>query len=348
MYIVIRAGGVGTRLWPVSRNAKPKQLHALTSDKTLLQEAIDRVLDIVPADHIFVSCNQQSEAVIRKDLGAILEHNLILEPALRDTTAAVGLETIKIAQHDPTAIIASLGSDHVITDVAEFQRILRLAEQTITAHPDQIICIGIKPHTADTGYGYIELDGELTSEVYTVTSFKEKPDQTTAQQFMSAGNFLWNANMFVWRADTLLKLYEQFMPTMYQQLQLIQEHPEQLATIYPHLEKVAIDYAIIEKTNKILAIPGNFGWNDIGDWARLKDELVPVEADNYSNGDHIDVGSKNILVFSETDRCIATIGTTDLIIVDTPDALLVCDKFHSQQVKEIVERLKKAKRDNLL
>jgi mannose-1-phosphate guanylyltransferase len=348
MYVVIRGGGVGTRLWPISRNHKPKQLHALTSAKTMMQEAIDRVLDVVPAEQIYVSCNRSTEATIRTELGAILEHNLIIEPALRDTAAAVGLETIMIAKQHPDAIIASLGSDHTIKDTKEFQRILTLAEQTIAKHPDHILCIGVKPTCADTGYGYIELDQELSAEVFTVKSFKEKPNEAIAKQFLMAGNYLWNANMFVWRADTLLALYQQYMPDMYAQLLEIQAHPEQLDELYPKLEKVAVDYAIIERTNKILAIPGNFGWNDIGDWARLKDEMVHSEVENYSKGDHIDLGSKNTLVFSETNRLIATIGTTDLIIVDTGDALLVCDKYSSQRVKELVDQLKQQKRTNLL
>lgn len=348
MYIVIRAGGVGTRLWPISRDHKPKQLHTLTSQKTLLQESIDRVIDVVPPESIYVSCNVRSEAVIRQELGAILEHNLIVEPALRDTTAAVGLETIMIARHNPQAIIASLGSDHSIKNTSEFQRILKLAETTVTAKPDHILCIGIKPERPDTGYGYIELDQQLSPEVHTVRSFKEKPDPATAEQFVQAGHFLWNANMFVWRADTLLALYQKYMPKMYEQLMEIQQHPERLAELYPQLEKVALDYAIIEKTKNILAIPGDFGWNDIGDWARLKDELVSTEANNVTRGDHTDLNSKNMLVFSESKRFIATIGLRDIIIIDTEDALLVCDKFHSQEVKKIVEDLKRKGRDELL
>lgn len=348
MDIVIRAGGVGTRLWPVSRNTKPKQLHALTSHKTLLQEAIERVLGVVSPEHIFVSCNQQSEQLVRAELGAILEHNLIIEPALRDTAAAIGLETITLARRDPQAVIVSLGSDHVITDTAEFQRVLKLAVQVVEHQPDQIVCIGIKPDRPDTGYGYIEIDDVIAPAVHRVRSFTEKPNQAKAQEFLRSGRYLWNANMFVWRADTLLQLYRQHMPQMYQQLLTIQQHPDQLATVYPQVQRVAVDYAIIEKAEHILAIPGNFGWNDIGDWARLKDELVKAEADNYSRGDHIDIDSKNCLVFSETKRFIATIGTTNLMVIDTPDALLVCDKFHSQQVKDIVDRLKQAKRTELL
>lgn len=348
MYIVIRAGGVGTRLWPVSRTTRPKQMHPLTGGKTLLQEAVDRVIDIEPTEHIYVSCNSQTEPVIRQELEGILEHNYIVEPALRDTAAAVGLETVLIAMKDPQAVIASLGSDHIITDTKEFQRITQLAEQTVADHPDHIVCIGVKPHSPDTGYGYIELgdslpgavSGDIASEVFTVQSFKEKPDATTAEEFLHSGIYLWNANMFVWRADTLLRLYEQYQPAMYAQLMKIQAHPEKLPEIYPQIAKEAIDYAIIEKTNKILAIPGDFGWNDIGDWARLKDEMASDEQSVYSQADHIDIESSNMLVYSNTDRMIATIGVSNLIVVDTGDALLICDKSRSQDVKKLVDQLR--------
>ncbi|MDP3970335.1 MAG: sugar phosphate nucleotidyltransferase [bacterium] len=347
MYIVIRAGGVGTRLWPVSRTAKPKQLHALTGTDTLLQMSIDRVLDMEAPDHIYVSCSKTTEKNLKEELVGIPDENVIIEPALRDTTAAVGLETIIIAKKDPTAVIASLGSDHVITDKAEFQRILKLAEKVINDKPDHILCIGIAPDAPDTGYGYIELGAETEAEVYEVKSFKEKPDQDTAQEFVHAGNYLWNANMFVWRADTVLDLFKEHQPEMYKQLMSIQDDPSSLETEYPKLEKVAIDYAIIEKTSKILAVPGKFGWNDIGDWSRLKDELSNSN-ESHVNAEHLDIDSQNILIHSNTDRLIATIGLKDIIIVDTDDALLVCDKSQSQEVKKIVEELKKGNKKHLL
>lgn len=348
MYIVIRAGGIGTRLWPLSRSQKPKQLHALVSQKTLLQEAVDRVLDIVPKENVYVSCNQDAELSIRNDLKSVLQENYIVEPDLRDTTAAVGLETIMIAKHDPKAIIASLGSDHVISNTKEFQRILEKAEKIIEAKPDHIICIGVKPTGPDTGYGYIELGETIEDEVYKVNSFKEKPDAATAKQFIESNNYLWNTNMFVWRADTILNLFKEHQTSMYEKLQSIQADNDRVDEIYPTLEKVAVDYAIIEKTDKIFAIPGDFGWNDIGDWARLKDELSDSTTVNYSHGDHLDIDSKNSLVFSDTDRLIATIGLNDIVIVDTGDALLVCDKNRSQDVKNIVDELKKQKRTDLL
>lgn len=348
MYVVIRAGGVGTRLWPVSRSQKPKQLHALTGTNTLLQDSVDRVRAIVQPEQIYVSCNRETEATIRAELKDISPDNIIIEPAMRDTAAAVGLETLIIAKQHPDAVIASLGSDHVIVDNQEFQRVLQLAEDVITQNPESILCIGVKPHHPDIGYGYIELGKAISNEVFEVTSFKEKPTEEVAQRFIDAGNYLWNTNMFVWRADTLLNLYKHYQPAMYDQLMRIDQEPESINELYPQLEKIAIDYAIIERAEHILAIPGTFGWNDIGDWARLKDEMSSSPQDNYAKADHLDVDSENILVYSDSSRLIATIGLHDVIIVDTEDALLVCHKSRSQDVKSIVERLKKDKRDQLL
>lgn len=353
MYIVIRAGGVGTRLWPISRIHKPKQLHALTTPKTLLQESIDRVINIADSEHIFVSCNINAEVATRQSLSSIsdtnfLAKNIIVEPDLRETAAAVGLETITIAKKDPEAIIASLGSDHIITNTEEFQRILKQAEAVIQEHPDHILCIGVTPTTPDTGYGYIELADAITNEVYHVTSFKEKPNEATAKQFLDAGNYLWNANMFVWRADTILKLFAEHQPAMYAKLMDMQAHPETIPEVYPTLEKIAVDYAIIEKTNKLLAIPGNFGWNDIGDWGRLLDELADPHTTNYAKGNQVDIDSKHTLVLSETKRIIATIGLENIVIIDTEDALLICDKNRTQDVKAIVEELRKTGQTGVL
>lgn len=355
MKIVIRAGGVGSRLWPVSREDKPKQFHALLSNKTMLQETIERALPITKPEDIFISTGVNSEKIVRQELGALLEKNLIVEPARRDTAAAVGLETILIHHQDPEAIIASLGSDAEIRNNKEFQRILKKAELIVKKHPSHLVVIGIKPETADTGFGYIELGEKESAEVFKVKNFKEKPSEKLAKKYVESGHYLWNANMFVWKAKTVLSLYKKHAPVIYKQLEAIQKDlgtAKEKATIkkiYPKIKKEAVDYTIIEKTKNIKAIPGKFGWNDIGDWARLKDEITKKEIDNYIRaGENIDIDSKNSLVFSETKKLIATIGLENIIIVETDDALLVCDKYRAQEVKKIVDQLKKDKKTKYL
>ncbi len=341
MKIVVRAGGVGSRLWPVSRETKPKQLHALTSEKTMLQEAVERALEVVEPEDILVSGNKKCEQGLRDDLGAILESNLIIEPARRDTAAAVGLETILAGKDDPTTVIASLGSDHSIKNNEEFARLLKVGEEFLKENPDTLLCLGIKPTGPDTGYGYIEMGDKLTDEIFSVNSFKEKPELEVAKEFVGAGNYLWNGNMFMWRADTVLKLFEKHQPKMYAQLMEIQADPSKLETVYPEIEKVAVDYAILEHADKIAALPADIGWNDIGDWARLKEELQENKEDNIVRSkNHISRDDKDTLVFSETDRLIATIGLEDVVIVDTGDALFVAKKSQAQEVKKIVDELK--------
>lgn len=355
MKIVIRAGGVGSRLWPVSRLNKPKQLHPLLSNKTMLQEAIERALLIVSPENIYVSGNARFEDEMRNELGAVLENNLIIEPDRRETAAAIGLEAAYIAKKNPHAIVASLGSDHAINNNKEFIRILRLAEKTLKKHPQHILCIGIKPTQPDVGYGYIELDKKISAEVYYVRSFKEKPNQQKAEEFFTSNKYLWNANMFVWRVDTLLGLYQKYLPKMHKDLMAIKkaigtkEEKKVLYKIYPRLDKIAVDYAIIEKAKKIIAIPADIGWNDIGDWARLKDELEPKETENViRTKEHINIDTKNSFVYSENNKLIATIGLENIIIVETDDALLVCDKYRSADVKKIQDILKKKKKNKYL
>lgn len=352
MKVVIRAGGVGSRLWPVSRQAQPKQFHALTSEQTMLEEAIERVRPIVDLSDIYVSANQTSQQYVRDFHHEISSENIIVEPARKDTAAAIGLESVILAHSNPEAIVASLGSDHSIKHAEAFQQVLKASEQFIQAHAEYILAVGLRPSRPDTGYGYIECGDTLAdingSKVFHVNQFCEKPDEKTAKAFVEQPNFLWNGNMFVWRVDTILKLYEEHLPEMYAQLMIIAEsvgtdrQEEVIAEVYPQMEKIAVDYAIIEKATKRAAIPAEIGWNDVGDWARLKDELAETEADNVAIGaEHVSIDTKNTLVYTDSGKTIATVGVDNLIVVDTGDSILICDKYRSGDVKNVVEQLKK-------
>ncbi|MCW1929921.1 MAG: sugar phosphate nucleotidyltransferase [Candidatus Kerfeldbacteria bacterium] len=360
MVIVLRAGGVGSRLWPVSREARPKQFHALTSTRTMLQESYDRVASLVSVDEVFVSTNVHSVAHVQTQLPEVPQAHIIVEPARKDTAAAIGLESILIAHEHPDAVVASLGSDHSVKRDEEFRAVLRVAEKFVQAHPEYIVPIGIQPTQPDTGYGYIQCGKKIESidghDVLSVKQFREKPDLQHAKQFVRAGGYLWNANMFVWKVSTILELYKTHMPEMYAQLQEIAKalgttkEKEVIECVYPQMEKIAVDYAIIEKTPHIAALSADIGWSDIGDWARLKDELAETEMDDASIGaTHMSIKSHNTLVYSaDPKKVIATIGLDHLIIVDTPDALLVCNKYDSQAVKEMVDLLKEKGLEHLL
>ncbi|MFH1426394.1 MAG: sugar phosphate nucleotidyltransferase [Candidatus Kerfeldbacteria bacterium] len=360
MKIVIRAGGVGSRLWPVSRKTNPKQFHALTGGATMLEESIERVRPVADIEDIYVSTSTAFVDTIKERHHELLPENIIAEPARRDTAAAIGLESIIIYHRDKNAVIASLGSDHNVKKPEEFQKILKVTEEFVQKHPDTIIPIGVHPTHPDTGFGYIEygdvLDRSNGYNLMKVTRFIEKPDLKTAKEFLQKANFLWNANMFVWKAETVLRLYKKYLPEMYAQLEEIEKdlgtekEQETIERVYPQMEKIAVDYAITEKADKVAVVSADIGWCDIGDWARLKDELEETEADNVAIGaEHVAVKTENTLVFSETPKkVIATIGVDNLVIIETDDALLVADKYHSNEVKQIVEELEKRKRDDVL
>lgn len=360
MKYVIRAGGVGSRLWPVSRENNPKQFHALTSSKTMLQEAVDRVLPISRIEDIYVSTQASSVEMVKQQCPELPAQNLIIEPERKDTAAAIGLESIMIRKKDPEAIVASLGSDHSVRRVKEFQVLMKIAQQCVEKHPEMILPIGVRPTHPDTGYGYIQygdvidtIDGK---NIWKVTRFTEKPDEKQAKEFLRQNQFLWNANMFVWKVSTILALYEKYLPEMYKQLLVIEaalgtpQEQETIQRVYPQLEKIAVDYAIIEKADQIAAMAADIGWSDIGDWARLKDELSDTEADNVVIGaNHVGIKTANTLVYSDNaKKVITTIGVKNLVIVDTGDALLICDKYHSSEVKDVVQLLKDQHKEEAL
>lgn len=358
MKIVIRAGGVGSRLWPVSRSTKPKQFHALVSQKTMLQEAVERVDGIAASDDIYISTGAQTSNLVKEQAP---ELKTIVEPVRRDTAAAIGLESIIIAHDDPEAVVASLGSDHSVARTEEFQRMLNIAEEFVEKYPDYIIPLGVKPTRPDDGFGYIQygevLDKHEGKNLWKVERFMEKPSVEEAEQFLTQGNFLWNANMFVWKVSTILALYQEHLPEMYSLLMRIaeaigtDEYETVLADVYPQMEKVAVDYAIIEKTDNIAVLSADIGWNDIGDWGRLKDELASSEADNVVLGteEHLSIKTRNTLVYTDTpQKMVVTVGVENVVVVDTGDALLICDKEQAGKVKDVVSKLEERKKHHLL
>lgn len=358
MKVVIRAGGVGSRLWPMSRESKPKQLQRLISHHTMLEDALLRIKPMVKAEDIFVSCNTACAAISKEVMPDIPGKNLIVEPARRNTAAAVGLESIYIRKTDPQAIVASLGSDHSIKREDEFRRMLQLAEEFVRRHPQELVLLGVKPTYPDIGYGYIGLGESLDlyegKNLYRVNQFTEKPSLHKAKEFVNSNRFLWNANMFVWRVDTILALFKQHLPEMYvllEQIEAVIGTPTEaavLSELYPKMEDIAVDYAILEKTHQIAAISADIGWSDIGDWARLKDEMTDLESDNLVRAEHISIDTNNSLIYGPDKKLVVTIGVENLVVVDTPDALLICDKYRSMEVKKVVDQLRQNQREDVL
>jgi len=356
MYAIIFAGGEGTRLWPVSRKNDPKQTKPFIDEETLLQKTFNRVSKLT--DKIFVSTNVDYGDLILGQLPELGKDKLILEPAKRNTAAAVGLAVAVIAKMDPEAVVTNVWSDHFIRDEENYRRVLSQAEQFIQKYPDYLIDIVIKPEHAETGYGYLE-QGELLEEsdnisLYKVERFVEKPDLKTAEEYLASGRYFWNPAMFVFKASTLLKLYKEFVPEIYEGLVKIQaawgteEQETVLGEIYPTLEKIAIDYAIFERAPYMAMIPAEIGWRDIGDWRAVHDILTDGKDGNVTKGETTIVDTSGSLIYATGGKRVVAVGVEDLVVIDTPDALLVMDKKKGQSIKKAIEELEKSGEEKLL
>ncbi len=355
IFALILAGGTGTRLWPRSRRDSPKQLLALFSDRTMLQETCDRIRPILPADHIFVITNEGYLQAVHEQLPDLPRQNIIDEPEGHGTAPSIGLGALYIQKIDPDAVMISLHADHYIERVEEFRRALLDAAQV--AARGGLVTLGIEPRNPETGYGYIHR-GELSEkigaqQVYRVAQFMEKPDEATAKQFIASGEYYWNSGIFVWKVATILKEFAEHQPALYAQLQKIGRAlgtPRARATMARVWKDVAtetIDVGIIEKSQHVSVLPIDVGWSDVGSWATLLDILPSNRENNVTVGEHIGVDTKSSLIYSPN-RLIATVGLTDMIVVDTDDAILVCPKDRAQEVKHLVEALKKNNKQKYL
>lgn len=356
---VIMAGGGGTRFWPLSRLATPKQLIKLTSDKVMINETIDHFAKTISREDTFIVTN--CDQVARMDACVYPEvdrSHILSEPLARNTAPCILYSALVIEKLYGDALMAVLPADHHISDLKEYERILDLAFHTAET-TDQLVTIGLWPTFPSTGYGYIRFSenpiGDDASEVYRLQRFVEKPDLLRAQEYVRSGRYLWNSGMFIWKASVILKAFETHMPEMYAAMRAISDdirtpaEASAVARVYPELASESIDYAIMEKAKNVCVIPSEFGWNDVGSWDALT-EVFPTDDDkNVIRADHLGIDTENCVVSGTKDgRLIATLGVKDLVIVDTPDALLVCDRSRAQDVKKLVEELKNRGRRDLV
>jgi mannose-1-phosphate guanylyltransferase/mannose-6-phosphate isomerase len=352
MYAVIMAGGSGTRFWPLSRERMPKQLLKIGGEDTLIQQTVDRVLPIIKRDDVFIVTNSS----LADDIGAQLssrfggswDRNFILEPQARNTAPALGLSALHLNRIDPEGIMVVLSADHAIRNTEAFRTCIKTAERA--ARLDYLVTLGIRPHRPETGYGYIKTGGRFGESqlegVYSVDRFVEKPDQKTAEEYLRSGQYFWNSGMFVWKIRTFLQEIERHMPSLHQGLQEIQlnigrgDLAETVDRVFSSFEPVSVDYGIMEKTSRAAVVPADIGWSDVGSWNALE-EVTDKDADgNIVAGNVINIGTVNSVVYADR-RLVATIGLEDTIVVDTPDATLVCSKAKAQDVKKVVDELKK-------
>jgi mannose-1-phosphate guanylyltransferase len=349
---VVMAGGVGTRFWPRSRERSPKQALEILGKGTMIQNTTARLARKVSAQEIFVITNRVQHALLAKQLPSIREENILDEPIGRNTAPCIGLAALHIRRVSPEAVMIVLPADHIIGNDEEFLRILDVAVTT-AAESRSLLTIGIQPTHPETGYGYIQVFTEKGPHnpyhdrgVLKVKTFAEKPNIQTAQQFISSGDFLWNSGMFVWRADVILEEIRRSIPELYTELMKIDQtigtpyYQPTVEMAYGLMRGISIDYGVMEKAECVYCIPGNFGWSDIGSWDEVYRQAGKDSSGNTITGKIIQKDTKNSYIYSP-EKVVATIGVEDLIIVNTDDALLICKRGRSQDVKEINDYLKR-------
>lgn len=358
-YAVIMAGGGGTRLWPVSRKENPKQLLPLLGQETLFQSTVNRLKDLLPPERILVVTVEEQAREMKQQAPELPEENYLIEPAPRGTASVVGLAAMVLQKRDPNASMAILPSDHFIRNVDLFHYLLKAAFEV--AENQYLVTLGITPTMPSTAYGYIQqglpVEGDYKYPVYTVKSFKEKPDEQTAQQLLRMGDHSWNSGMFIWRTDKIMNEIHRQMPQLGKALASIGtawgtgRQNEVLNSTWPGLKNETIDYGIMEKAERVAVLPaGGLGWSDVGSWSSLFEVLLPDMNGNIATNAalHLAHETHNTLVYGGGERLIVTIGVDDMVIVDTGDALLVCKTDQAQKVKDVVEHLKKHRQVNFL
>jgi mannose-1-phosphate guanylyltransferase len=351
------AGGSGTRLWPVSRETRPKQFQMLVGDRSLLQQTCDRLLSVLPLADIHVCTVAEYAPLVREQLPDLPTENLIVEPAARSTAPAMGLAALLLQRRYGETLVASVAADHVIRRPEAFAQALRTAFAAVRERPSAVVTIGIRPTVPDTGYGYIRVGGLVeaaeTGSVYAVEEFVEKPDAARAQQFLAAGSYLWNASYFIWSTSQMLALLERHLPEVATGLRQIDaalgaaNEVEALREAYAAMPKVAIDTGVMERADDVLVVPAEMEWSDVGSWERLHEVLSGDSRGVVAVGPHVGLDDRDCLFYSQN-RLIATLGLEEIVVVETEDAILVCHKSRSQDLKNLMDRLRQAGRGQLL
>ncbi len=353
MKFLILAGGSGTRLWPVSRKNKPKQVQPFFDSSSLLFRAFNRLIKFFKANDIFVITNAKQAKLIVKELPKLKKQHLIIEPEPRGTLAAIGFGSQVINKYFPGEAVATIMSDHHIKDIAEYARMLRQSEKSVKQFPYTITLLGVRPSYPETGYGYIKMasqKGKIKSpkgadEIFTVEKFVEKPTFAQAQRYIKQWEYLWNPAHFIFYPETLLKFYQKYNPPAGRALAKISWllkfniKSKEIISRFKAIPKDSIDYGLLEKAKGLLVMPSDFGWTDVGHWRSVYDIIAKHSKENIVKGKYLGIKSHGNLVYSLADKLIATIGVDNFVIIETEDAILICPKKLSQEVREVVKKL---------
>lgn len=353
---VIMAGGKGERFWPKSRISLPKQFLSLTEDgKTMLQHTVERISSVAALEDIFIVTNKDYRKLVLEQLDGIPGENVLLEPQAKNTAPCIGLAAVHIQRKYEDAVMVVLPADHLVKYNELFVETLKDAISLAT-EGDNLATIGIMPSYAETGYGYIHFGArkeKANGTAYEVVKFVEKPNLEAAKEYLASGKYLWNSGMFVWKASTILNNFKRFLPDTYDGLLKIvksiglEQADKVLEEVFMSFKSESIDYGIMEKAQHIYVLPGNFGWDDVGSWLALERINKTNEKGNIVKGNAITIDSKNSIIQAEK-KLIAAIGIENLIIVDTEDALLICSKESTQDIKKVLENLKICNRTEYL
>ncbi len=353
LFAVIMAGGRGTRFWPRSRGAMPKQLLDITGDSTMLQQTVERIVPLVPLRNILIVTGAEQAALVREQLPDVPAENIIVEPVGRNTAPCICLAATKLYQQDPDAVMLVLPADHHIGNPDGFRACLKAAADA-ASETGALVTIGIAPTQPETGYGYIQYDSSRSrAGAYRVEQFYEKPDIECALQYIAKGNFLWNSGMFAWKASVILEAVKKHLPAMHDLLFPLKDSwgkpsiTAAIAEAYGKVQPISIDYGVMEKEDEVYTLVGDFGWNDIGSWSAIYDISAKDSVGNVLRGDVIAVESENCMVYSPS-KLVAIVGLKDIVVVETDDALLVVPRDRAQDVRRIVEELELRGRKELL
>ncbi|WP_278682049.1 mannose-1-phosphate guanylyltransferase/mannose-6-phosphate isomerase [Paraclostridium bifermentans] len=347
IFNVIMAGGGGTRFWPMSRQASPKQLLNLSGVDTLINETIDRISSISDKKNLYIVTNETQSDLLKETVqDKCIHENVLQEPSARNTAAAIGFAAFSIMKKHGDGVMCVYPADHYIKDEEGYINTINDAIK-VASENDKLVTIGINPTFPSTGYGYINFDKDESYDngAYKVLEFVEKPNYEKAKEYVKSQKYVWNSGMFVWKVSKILEDFKRYLPKVYDKLEQLSKYIgtdkefEMIKQIYPTIPSISIDYGIMERSDDVVVVPGEFGWNDVGSWDVLGAIYDTDEQGNIKRGETISIDTENSVVYSE-DKLIATVGIKDLIVVSTEDAVMVCKKDKAQDVKLIVEKLK--------